>query len=165
MNELPMTLTSVGWSPAAGRSSFARPLGTAVLALLLVLSTGCLAQDAARGRRLFTETGATLGKDVASCATCHADVGTLRKMIENRGGRTDDAKALARWLGDVMDGAHPPAANAMAQFREVLRPRDLEDIAAYLALAQKARGPGGAAVAANAPPGRFPFPACGRGPG
>jgi cytochrome c553 len=143
-----MSLKRPGGSVAARRSSLPRPLATAALALLLALSTGCLAQDAARGRRLFTETGATLGKDVASCATCHADIATLRKMIENRGGRTDDAKALARWLGDVMDGAHPPARNAMAQFRDVLRPRDLEDIAAYLASTQKAQGPGGTRVAA-----------------
>jgi cytochrome c553 len=120
----------------------------AALALLLALSAGCLAQDAARGRRLFTETGKTLGKDVASCAGCHADVSSLRKMIANRGGRTDDAPALARWLGDVMDGAHPPARNAMAQFREVLHERDLADLAAYLSSVQSAGGAGGTIVAA-----------------
>jgi cytochrome c553 len=163
MNELPMILTSPSRSTAAGRSSFARPLGATALALLLVLSAACHAQDAERGRRLFTDTGATLGKDVASCAGCHADIGALRKMIANRGGHTDNAKALARWLGDVMDGAHPPARNAMAQFRDVLRPRDLEDLAAYLASAEKAQGPGGTPVAAVKAPGGVPSPACGRG--
>ncbi len=97
-----------------------------------------IAQDAARGARLYTETAELAGKAVASCAGCHADVRSLRELIRNRGGQPDDMQALVRWLKAVFSGAQPGAANAKAQYRGVLTDVDVRDLAAYIAGAKRA---------------------------
>lgn len=96
------------------------------------------AQDAVRGQRLFADTAAEKGRDVAACAACHADVRALRAMIANRGGPAGDSAALARWLEALVAGAQPGARNAKAQYRDVLSPADLRDLAAYIASARNA---------------------------
>jgi hypothetical protein len=70
--------------------------------------------------------------------SCHAELNTLREMLQNRRGRCDDAAALARWLDAVISGAQPGAAGAKAQYRGVLRAKDLRDLAAYIACAKQA---------------------------
>jgi len=109
-----------------------------------------LAQDAARGARLYADTAKLTGKPVAACAACHADTATLREMLRNRRGQCDDATALARWLDAVIDGAQPGAASAKAQYRGVLKPKDLRDLAAYIACTKQARL-GATRLAATAP--------------
>jgi cytochrome c553 len=96
------------------------------------------AQDAERGARLYADTAKLTGKPVAACVACHADMATLRELIANRGGKPDDARALARWLEAVVAGAQPGAANAKAQYRGVLTAADLRDLAAYIARAKAA---------------------------
>jgi cytochrome c553 len=103
------------------------------------LAMPALAQDAARGARLYADTAALTGKPVAACAGCHADMNTLRALIANRGGHPDDARALARWLDAVISGAQPGAANAKAQYRGVLKQKDLRDLATYIACAKQAK--------------------------
>jgi cytochrome c553 len=108
-------------------------------ALVLASAAGAAqAQDAVRGRRLFTDTARETGKNVAACASCHSDASALRAMLANRGVHVDEAGALARWLQSVIDGAQPGAVNAKAQFRAVLTPQDVLDLAAYLAGAKAA---------------------------
>jgi len=97
-----------------------------------------LAQDAARGARVYADTAKLTGKPVASCVACHADIGTLRELLRNRRGQCDDAAALARWLDAVIDGAQPGAVNAKAQYRGVLKSKDLRDLAAYIACTKQA---------------------------
>ena len=58
---------------------------------LLVAIAACsalpaLAQDAARGARLYADTAKLTGKPVATCVACHADIGTLREVLRNRRG-------------------------------------------------------------------------------
>lgn len=105
-----------------------------------------LAQDAARGARLYADTAKLTGKPAASCVACHADVATLREMLRNRRGQCDDPAVLARWLDAVITGAQPGAVNAKAQYRGVLAPKDLRDLAAYIACAKQATT-GGPALA------------------
>jgi cytochrome c553 len=97
-----------------------------------------LAQDAERGARIYAETAKLTGKPVANCVACHADIGVLRELLRNRRGRCDNPAALARWLGAVIDGAQPGAVNAKAQYRGVLEPKDLGDLAAYIACTKQA---------------------------
>jgi cytochrome c553 len=108
------------------------------VAAALTACLPALAQDAARGARLYADTAKQTGKPVANCVACHADIGALREMLRNRGGRCDDPAALARWLDAVLTGAQPGAANAKAQYRGVLKPNDLRDLAAYIACAKQA---------------------------
>jgi cytochrome c553 len=108
--------------------------GARRLALVLALAASAAqAQDAVRGRRLFTDTARETGRDVAACVSCHSDVSALRAMLANRGVRVDGADVLARWLQAVLDGAQPGASNAKAQFQGVLTPQDVLDLAAYIA--------------------------------
>ena len=115
-----------------------RPVGIVLLAFAL---PAALAQDAARGERLFNDTAAVTGKVVAPCVGCHGDVGALRQMVRNRGGRVDDVARLAYWIDDVIAGAQPGARNAKAQFRGVLTRKDMFDLAAYLARTARVQGP------------------------
>jgi cytochrome c553 len=112
----------------------------ASLAAAAALAT-CLpavAQDAARGAGLYANTAKLTGRPVASCVACHSDTATLRELLRNRGGRCDDPAALARWLEAVIDGAQPGAVNAKAQYRGVLKTKDVRDLAAYIACAKQA---------------------------
>lgn len=95
------------------------------------------AQDLARGARLFTDTRGATGQPVGDCIACHADMDALREMIRNRGGRADDARSVRALLDRSIAGAQPGAANAKAQYRGVLTPRDLIDLSAYLARAAR----------------------------
>jgi cytochrome c553 len=101
-----------------------------------------LAQDAERGARLYTDTAKLTGRPVANCVSCHADTATLRELLRNRGGRCDDPAALARWIDAVIGGAQPGAVNAKVQYRGVLRPKDVRDLAAYIACAKQAGADG-----------------------
>ena len=97
-----------------------------------------LAQDAERGARIYADTAKLTGKPVANCVACHADIGVLRELLRNRRGRCDNPAALERWLGAVIDGAQPGAVNAKAQYRGVLKPKDLSDLATYIACTKQA---------------------------
>ncbi len=108
-----------------------------VLCAAAVAASAALAQDPARGARLYAETPAVTGKPVGACVSCHADVPTLRELIANQRVRVDDPRALARWLGQMIAGAQPGAANAKAQYRGVLTEADLRDLAAYIARAKQ----------------------------
>lgn len=112
-----------------------------MVAAVIALAAPVLAQDAARGARLYADTAKATGKPVAACAACHSDLATLRELIVNRGGRPDDAAALARRLDAVISGARPGGVNAKAQYRGVLTPIDLRDLAAYIARAKQAGVP------------------------
>jgi cytochrome c553 len=114
------------------------PLIAAIAAIAAALAAPALAQDAARGARLYARTAMVTGKPVASCVTCHSDMAVLRELIANRGGKPDDARSLARWLDAVISGAQPGAANAKSQYRGVLTATDLRDLAAYIARAKQA---------------------------
>jgi cytochrome c553 len=105
---------------------------------LLALPALAAAQDAVRGQRLYADTAAEKGREVAACAACHADARALRQMIANRGGPVNDAAALARWMDALIAGAQPGARNAKAQYRGVLGATDLRDLAAYIAQARSA---------------------------
>jgi cytochrome c553 len=109
-----------------------------LFAVATLAALPALAQDAARGARLYADTAKLTGKPVASCVACHSDIGTLRELLRNRRGQCDDAAALARWIGAVVDGAQPGAASAKAQYRGVLKPKDLRDLAAYVACTKQA---------------------------
>ena len=108
------------------------------IAALLVagLSGAGFAQDAGRGRKLFTDTAAATGKPVGKCVACHANGDALRGMIENRGGRPTDARFVRGVLEKAIEGAVAGAADAKAQYRGVLTTKDLEDLAAYIAKAR-----------------------------
>jgi mono/diheme cytochrome c family protein len=112
---------------------------TLAATMAAALAVAAQAQDATRGARLYAETAKLTGRPVASCVACHADMGTLRELIRNRGGHPDDPVALARWLDAVISGAQTGAANAKSQYRGVLTAADLRDLAAYIARAMQAR--------------------------
>jgi hypothetical protein len=59
-------------------------------------------------------------------------------MIVNRGGKASDPRSVRRILQRAIDGAAPGALNAKAQFRGVLTPKDLDDLASYIAGAKGA---------------------------
>ena len=107
-------------------------------AAVLAAGLPALAQDAERGARLYTDTAKLTGRPVANCVSCHADTATLRELLRNRGGRCDDPAALARWIDAVIGGAQPGAVNAKVQYRGVLKPKDVRDLAAYIACAKQA---------------------------
>jgi cytochrome c553 len=107
-------------------------LAAAVVALPVV------AQDATRGARLYADTPKLTGQPVAACVSCHADIGTLREVLRNRRGQCDDPALLARWLEAVISGAQPGAVNAKAQYRGVLKAKDLRDLAVYIACVKQA---------------------------
>ena len=107
----------------------------ALFMLLLGSAAAAAAQDAVRGARLFADTAGASGRAVGNCVACHADRAALRAMIANRGARPDNARAVRVLLERAIDGAQPGAANAKAQYRGVLAPQDLRDLAAYLATA------------------------------
>lgn len=108
------------------------------LAAAVLAAAPALAQDAARGALLYTQTAKEAGKEVAACVDCHAPTSALRELIANRHGRCDDAAAVARWLEAAVSGARPGAVNAKAQYRGVLKAKDLRDLAAYIACARQA---------------------------
>jgi cytochrome c553 len=110
-----------------------------VVGAALAACLPALAQDAERGARLYADTAKLTGKPVATCVSCHADTTTLRELLRNRGGHCDDPAALARWIEAVIGGAQPGAVNAKAQYRGVLKPKDVRDLAAYIACAKQAR--------------------------
>lgn len=113
--------------------------GRAILAVLLGLAAAAaFAQDVERGRRLFVDTGGATGRPVGNCVACHADGSALRGMIENRGGKPQDARSVRRVLQRALDGALPGAAGAKSQYRGVLTPRDLDDLAAWIARSRAA---------------------------
>lgn len=107
-----------------------------VVLLVGTLSGACLAQDAARGRKLFMDTRGATGKPVGNCAACHANQDALREMIANRGGKPDEARFVRGVLQKSIDGAVAGAVNAKAQYRGVLTAKDLDDLAAYIAKAR-----------------------------
>lgn len=109
-----------------------------LLLIAALLATPAAAQDAARGARLYADTAKETGKPVGACVSCHAELGTLRELLHNRRGRCDDAAALARWLDAVISGAQPGATGAKAQYRGVLKARDLRDLAAYISCTKQA---------------------------
>lgn len=119
-------------------------IAVAALAVLVASITAgsAAAQDAARGQTLFTNTGGATGRPVGNCVACHANIGALREMIRNRGGRPDDAASVRRVLQRAIDGAQPGAAGVKAQYRGVLKAKDLDDLAAYIVRAKlsKLRG-------------------------
>lgn len=100
------------------------------------------AQDPARGQTLFTNTGGATGRPVGNCVACHANIGALREMIRNRSGKPDEAASVRKVLQRAIDGAQPGAAGAKAQYRGVLKAKDLDDLAAYIVRAKlsKLRG-------------------------
>jgi len=97
---------------------------------------------------LYEDTAKVTGKPVGACVACHSETGTLREMLRNRRGQCDDQAALARWLDAVIAGAQPGAANAKAQYRGVLKPKDLRDLAAYIACTKQAAANGPRRIAA-----------------
>lgn len=101
-----------------------------------VLAAAASAQDSERGRRLFADTRGATGKPVGDCIACHANGDALRRMIENRGGNPSDARFVRAVLQKSIEGAVPGAANAKAQYRGVLAPKDLDDLSAYIAKAR-----------------------------
>jgi cytochrome c553 len=106
------------------------------------LVSGAVAQDAGRGARLYADTARVTGRPVAACVSCHSDMSVLRELIVNRRGKPDDPAAVARRLDSVIAGAQPGVANAKAQYRGVLTPTDLRDLAAYIARAKQVRAAG-----------------------
>lgn len=108
-----------------------------LLPLLLLWTAAAFAQDAERGQRLFNQTPAAVGKPVASCAGCHADVDVLRAQLTNRGVELNQ-RALGTVLKRAIAGAQPGANGAKAQYVGVLNDRDIDDLAAYLAHAKRA---------------------------
>jgi mono/diheme cytochrome c family protein len=101
--------------------------------LLAAVGAAAQAQDAERGRKLFMDTRGTTGKPVGNCVACHANQQALRDMIANRGGQASDPKWVRSVLQKAIAGSVPGAANAKAQFRGVLTPKDLDDLAAWIA--------------------------------
>ncbi|HUL66697.1 MAG TPA: cytochrome c [Burkholderiaceae bacterium] len=110
----------------------------ATLLFLALCSSPVGAQDAARGRLLFEKTSIVTGKPVGNCVACHANQSALREMISNRGGKASDPRSIRRILQLAIDGAAPGAVNAKAQYRGVLTPKDLDDLAVYIAGAKGA---------------------------
>jgi len=108
------------------------------LLFLILCSPAAIAQDAARGKKLFENTSTVTGKPVGNCVNCHANQSALREMITNRGGKVGDARSVRRILQNALDGAVPGAVNAKAQFRGVLTAKDLDDLASYIAGAKGA---------------------------
>jgi cytochrome c553 len=111
---------------------------TLVAVLVGTLAGTCAAQDAERGRKLFMDTRASTGTQVGDCVACHADANALRGMIVNRGGKPTDQRFVRGLLQRSIDGAVAGAANAKAQYRGVLTPRDLDDLSAWIARARAA---------------------------
>lgn len=111
----------------------------ALVAGALMMAVPAAAQDAARGQTLFTDTRSATGKPVGNCVACHANIGALREMIRNRGGRPEDAASVRRVLQRAIEGAQPGAAGAKAQFRGVFDAKDLDDLAAYIVRAKLAQ--------------------------
>ena len=109
-----------------------------LVAAALASGLPALAQDAERGARLYADTAKLTGRPVANCVSCHSDTATLREMLRNRRGQCDDPVALARWIEAVIGGAQPGAAGAKRQYQGVLKPKDVRDLAAYIACATKA---------------------------
>ncbi len=114
-------------------------------ALLTIMPAA--AQDAARGQTLFANTRGAIGRPVGNCVACHANIGALREMIRNRGGKPEDAASVRRVLQRAIDGAQPGAAGAKAQYRGVFTARDLDDLAAYIARAKLTQFRGADALA------------------
>lgn len=116
-----------------------RPLPAlfALSAALALMAGAVSAQDSLRGAQLFTNTDGATGRPVGKCIACHADLQALREMIRNRGGRADDARSVRSLIDRSIAGAQPGAAHAKAQYRDVLTPQDLRDLAAYLARAAR----------------------------
>lgn len=112
-------------------------LATALAFLSGLHAAAALAGDPVRGRQLFESTRVVTGKPVGNCVNCHANQAALREMIANRGGKPSDARSVGRLLQRAIDGAVPNALNAKAQFRGVLTPRDVDDLATYLAGARR----------------------------
>jgi mono/diheme cytochrome c family protein len=109
-----------------------------VAVLVGTLAGTCVAQDAERGRKLFMDTRGVTGKQVGNCVVCHADAEALRGMIDNRGGKPTDQRFVRGMLQRAIDGSVAGAANAKAQYRGVLTPRDLDDLSAWIARARAA---------------------------
>jgi mono/diheme cytochrome c family protein len=109
-----------------------------IAALLAAAAGACAAQDAERGRRLFTDTRGATGRAVGNCVACHANQEALRAMIANRGGKPTDVRSVRGVLQNALDGAVTGASGAKAQYRGVLTPKDLDDLAAYIARARPA---------------------------
>lgn len=104
----------------------------AAIVLAAVAATAA-AQDPERGRKVFADTRGATGKPVGNCIACHANNDALRGMIENRGGNPKDPRAIRAVLLKAIEGSVPGAKNAKAQYRGVLTPRDVDDLAAYIA--------------------------------
>lgn len=102
-------------------------------AVLLLTAGPAAAQDAERGARLFNATRSETGRPVGNCVACHASREALTEIIRNRGSQPAAAGSVARLLQRAIDGAQPGALGAKAQYREVLTPVDVRDLAAYLA--------------------------------
>jgi cytochrome c553 len=123
----------------------------AALAVLVasIAAGSAAAQDAARGQTLFTNTRGATGKPVGNCVACHANIGALREMIRNRGGKPDDAASVRRLLQRAIDGAQPGAVGAKAQYRGVFAAKDLDDLAAYIVRAKLSALRGESALASR----------------
>ena len=104
-----------------------------ITVLLALLCTAAVGQDADRGAKLFKATAAQTGKPVGNCIACHANSDALREMIRNRGSKPTDANSVRALLQRAVDGAEPGAASAKSQYRGVLGPQDVRDLAAYIA--------------------------------
>lgn len=104
-----------------------------VAVVVATLAGTCAAQDAERGRKLFMDTRGATGKPVGNCVACHANSEALREMIANRGGKPTDQRFVRAVLQKAIEGSVSGAANAKAQFRGVLTPKDLDDLAAWIA--------------------------------
>jgi cytochrome c553 len=109
-----------------------------VAVLIGGLAGSSAAQDAERGRKLFMDTRGATGTQVGDCVACHADADALRGMIVNRGGKPTDQRFVRGMLQRAIDGSVAGAANAKAQYRGVLTPRDLDDLSAWIARARTA---------------------------
>ena len=104
--------------------------------VLAGLAATAAAQDSERGRKLFMDTAGATGKPVGNCGACHANNDALRGMLENLGGKAQDARFVRGVLQKAIEGAVPGARNAKAQYRGVLTNRDLDDLSAYIAQAR-----------------------------
>lgn len=105
-------------------------------ALAVAAFAPAAAQDPERGHALFVNTSGATGKPVGNCVACHANGAALRGMIENRGGDPGNVRAVRSVLRRAIEGSVPGARNAKAQYRGVLTPRDLDDLASYIAKAR-----------------------------
>lgn len=116
-----------------------RPLA-ATFALALwggVLAQPAHAADVARGRQLYEFSAATLGvSGLASCSSCHhnaASNAALDPVVDLRRtiGGSEFAALTAALVRPRLDVGL--ANSAMAAYRGVLTPADLDDLAAYIA--------------------------------